>query len=661
VKLLDAGRAPHGPYLVLELLRGRTLGARLRDGPLPLTEALRVAVLVARGVAHAHARGVVHRDLTPGNVFLCDDGGVKLLDLGMAHAFGHRLVAGGTPRYMAPEQRREAPEDERTDVFSLGVVLFQMITHKLPFPERHEDASHPRHAPALDAPSVPGLGPLVARMLAQDPVSRPRDGGEVLAALESFRAELERSPAVPAPVRVRRRAGRGAATRPGPRARRASVAVLPFADLSPARDQATFVQGLGEELLEALGKVEGLHVKDRAQSASSHPADADPFAFGRRLEAAAVLHGSVRRAERHLRVGVRLVSVRDKLQLWAQTFDREPGDALAIQEEVARVVADAVAAVLLRRPCAPASETGLEGEAGRRYVLGCHFAERGTPEDLLRAVKAFHEALELAPTFAPARAALAAAQARRLELEAGRVAERDAAPEASPARSPDPASDTPGASEAWEWAASARVLDRELVLYPEDASGHLRRGCLFAAVGQLFEAVSSAHHAAALEPLNAEVWWRLGTFHVAMHHLDFARPALDRALELAPDHVRAGLERGLCDFYERDTRAATQRFEGSCAPWAREFGRALVWHQLGDPVGSDAALAALVEAGGGPVEIAEVHAWRGDLDAAFRWLERAAAQHDSGLERLKYSRLLGRIREDARFRALLRRLNLPLV
>jgi eukaryotic-like serine/threonine-protein kinase len=195
VTLFDVGRSAEGPYLVMELLRGWTLGRRLQQGPLPLHEAVRVAVEVAKGLAHAHTQGVIHRDLTPGNVFLCEDGQVKLLDLGMAHAFGHRKVDGGTPSYMAPEQWRGAPEDERTDVFALGVLLFEMLAGELPFPNDGARSIYvARPAPALEVPEEPALGPWIGRMLADDPVERPRDGGEVLVALRVFQQELQRAP-----------------------------------------------------------------------------------------------------------------------------------------------------------------------------------------------------------------------------------------------------------------------------------------------------------------------------------------------------------------------------------------------------------------------------------------------------------------------------------
>jgi len=223
VALFDVGRCEHGPYLVMEMLCGQTLAERLGQGKLPLLEALRIGVEVAKGLAHAHSRGVVHRDLTPGNVFLCEDGQVKLLDLGMAHAFGWRKVAGGTPAYMAPEQAKGAPEDERTDVFALGAVLYEMLAGDRPFDDRRALESA-RPAPVLEVPAEPALGQLVARMLEKDPVKRPRDAGRVLAALSAFAREVERGP-VAGKAEVRRRSWPSAALPRLAKARRLAVLV----------------------------------------------------------------------------------------------------------------------------------------------------------------------------------------------------------------------------------------------------------------------------------------------------------------------------------------------------------------------------------------------------------------------------------------------------
>jgi tripartite ATP-independent transporter DctP family solute receptor len=217
VTLYDVGHCDAGPYLVLELLRGETLGDRLRRGAVPVSEATRIALEVARGLAHAHAQGVVHRDLTPGNVFLCSDGQVKILDFGMAHAFGRRKVDGGTLAYMAPEQIADAPEDERTDVFALGVILHQMLLGALP--SRDESARARRRAASeIVIDESPALGALVGRMLERSPVRRPRDGGAILAALSSLESARGRSAAARGrkargpvePTRRERRAAPGA-------------------------------------------------------------------------------------------------------------------------------------------------------------------------------------------------------------------------------------------------------------------------------------------------------------------------------------------------------------------------------------------------------------------------------------------------------------------
>ncbi len=210
VTLFDVGHSERGPYLVFELLRGEPLSARVARGPLPVEEALRVATEVARALAYAHQHGVIHRDLKPANVFCCDDGLVKVLDFGLAHAFGRRRESGGTPAYMAPEQWRGAPEDERTDVFALGVLLYELLTGTLPFPgdDGGRATTSSRAAPALDVPDRPALGDLIARMLAKDPVARPRDGAEAVAALRSLAggAPAPAGPAGPGrPVRRRPR------------------------------------------------------------------------------------------------------------------------------------------------------------------------------------------------------------------------------------------------------------------------------------------------------------------------------------------------------------------------------------------------------------------------------------------------------------------------
>jgi len=194
VTIYDAGMCPHGPFLILELLQGTTLDARMREGLLPLSQTLEIGIGVARALAHAHLQGVIHRDLKPANIFLCKDGRAKVLDFGIAGVFG----AGdpdvlGTPAYMPPEQWRGEPQDARADVFAAAVILCEMVTGSLPYevtPE-HSTAMDPGARPKVDAPKAPGdLALLLRRALSPSPEERPRDGQAWLDALEGIAREL---------------------------------------------------------------------------------------------------------------------------------------------------------------------------------------------------------------------------------------------------------------------------------------------------------------------------------------------------------------------------------------------------------------------------------------------------------------------------------------
>ncbi len=434
VTLYDVGRSEQGPYLVLELLSGSTLGKRTAQGPLSLGETLRIGVEVAKGIAHAHAHGVVHRDLTPGNVFLCDDGRVKVLDFGLAHAFGQRRVGGGTRAYMAPEQARGAPEDERTDVFAFGVILYQMLSGELPFEGKGRQRSRP--APGLEIPGAPALGELVTLMLERDPLRRPRDGEQVLAALSAVEAELEQLPTGVAPPAHPREAPSRAEGRARPRRRpapfreaAASIAVLPFADLSPAKDQDYFCDGLAEELLGALSAVEGLRVASRGSSFQFKGRAVDSREIGKALGVATLLEGSVRKAGSQVRISAQLVNAGDGYQLWSETFDRGLADIFAIQEEIAQAV---VRALQLR--LSVPKETRLtrigtrDAQAYEMYLRGRKFLMMHGETSLRLARQMFRGAIKLDPGFAQAHAGLADADFLMLQwnLDPERAAVRRA-------------------------------------------------------------------------------------------------------------------------------------------------------------------------------------------------------------------------------------------
>jgi eukaryotic-like serine/threonine-protein kinase len=570
VTLYDAGRSEHGPFLVLELLRGRTLAARLAAGRLGLRETLRVAVAVARGVAHAHAHGVVHRDLTPGNVFLCDDGQVKVLDLGMAHAFGRRKLRGGTPAYVAPEAWRGAPEDERSDVYGLGAVLYECLTGELPHAADRGRTDAGRPAPALDVPGAPALGDLVGRMLAPDPVDRPRDGAEVLAALLAIEEEVARTPstsdAAPAVRRPRRwrraalilgaaallatvaaaavvAARRGAATaRAAP-----SIAVLPFADMSPEQDQAYFSEGLSEEILNALAQVEGLRVAGRTSSFAFKGHDEDLRAIGAKLGVGNVLEGSVRKAAGRVRITAQIVSVADGFHLWSKTFDRDLTDIFAVQDEIAGAVVAALKVKLLPGGGPPAKpRPPVNPEAYGQYLLGRQFYARYSPDGFRRAVDAFEKALALEPNYAQAWAALSIPLlfvgehgGSQADKEATRRRAREAAdraialdPELGEAYSAR--SHLRGTYD-WDWKGAQQDMERAVALTPGDSNVQRRYGLLLGILGRREEAIAATRKAIEIDPLFPSNWTALGTHQLALGDLAAARRSWSRAVEIAPE------------------------------------------------------------------------------------------------------------------------------
>jgi TolB-like protein/Tfp pilus assembly protein PilF len=601
VTLYDVGHSESGPYLVFELLRGKTLQERIDEGPLPVPAAVHVAVEISRGLAHAHSEGVVHRDLKPSNVFVGSRGQVKILDFGMAHAFGRRRVSGGTPAYMAPEQWADAPEDERTDVFALGVILYRMLSAEYPFPDDGGRwSSGPAAAPRLDLPGAPGLEELVCRMLEKAPTGRPRDGAAVLAALlpieEALRAQaagdspqvrvgqrkatlgdslaavssaadgrsalleafardhpsggavsraaaspIEEIPgarpangalptlagprkaglgdllaelkrrrvframvgygifsfavlqvsepvmhgahlpewvltavlvvlAVGFPVsvilawlfdltargvrRTRSATGPGAlsfsrgglaalligvglvAALPGvawyawkasgeprslspvPAATPASIAVLPFTDMSPQKDQEYLSDGLAEEILNVLTRIEGLRVVGRTASFYYKGKNVEPAEIGRRLAVTSLLEGSVRRDGNRIRVSAQLMKAADGIRIWSGSYERDLGATFAIQDDIARQVVSALALVLsrasesaLQRPAAPnlaAYDLYLKARAALRQPRALATVEQAT--------SLFEQAIAADPKFAQAQAGLCDAWLARYAL-----------------------------------------------------------------------------------------------------------------------------------------------------------------------------------------------------------------------------------------------------
>ncbi len=601
VTLHDVGRCDQGPYLVLELLRGTTLAERLSQGALPIPEALRIGAEVARGLAHAHEEGVTHRDLKPSNVFLCDGGHVKVLDFGMAHAFGRQRTMGGTPAYMAPEQWREGAEDGRTDLFALGVMLYQMVKGEVPLPEGGKSLEA-GPAPRLEVTECPALAALVERLLERDPADRARSAGEVLSVLEALRDALRTGEETTSRFSLARRARRlpaavlaafallaaGAAAawlylwaaKPPPE--KPSVAVLPFAVLSTGPDDASLAAGIHAELITRLTQVEGLRIAGRSSVQGYGPERGrDAVEVGRELGVSAVVEGTLQRQGDRVRIQVHLVDPATGVQRWAEKLDHRSDDLFALQSEVAVRIAHALGARLTAAEQARVERAPTrDAVAHELYLKARYFWGRSSDDaDRLRAYGLLRAAVSRDGGFALARAWLAVvgtelANAGEAEFPFEHTCD-EAREQADRALEIDPGlPEAHGALAEVRWACdgddAGALAEYEVQarMAPGDAVARVNVGYTRMARGEWDEAAEDLRAALALDPRSYFVAMLVADRMIQLRRFDEAEQACRRAQELSPGDVRAPTACALVPFFRKgDLGPARAALDAMAQQW----------------------------------------------------------------------------------------------
>jgi len=727
----DYGNQEGVVYAVMELLSGRTLQDRLDSGPVSQKRAIEYALQVTEGLSAAHEKGIVHRDIKPANLFLTEDGHVKILDFGLAkrgqgveaeaetiEPASRRTTAGevmGTMDYMSPEQARGEDVDARSDLFSLGVVLYEMVTGRLPFEGKSAaelfaeilktDPVPPSH---WNAKIPERLDEIILEALEKDPSLRYQSAAQMRADLR----RLQRDSSAPSAFRYRSLSGNGQGRRPPGRtspasrrrlwiavgalalavlgaagyfvmragssatsktamedkaalaqasAPRYSIAVLPFVNMSADKDQSYFADGISEDLLNLLARVPALRVAARTSSFAFKEKDVGIPQIARTLHVANVLEGSVRKEGDEVRITAQLVRASDGYEIWSQRYDRKLTDVFAIQDQIAADVVKQLKVKLLGT--APkARET--DPKAYALYLQARQLGYRYTADAFRKSDALYRRALAIDPGYAPAWNGLAGNFSNETNIgllpnDEGFRRAREAAEKAL-AIDPDYAQ---AAAELGfvamiqgDPAGAARHLQGALAMEPSDLGVLGSSATLLITLGRLDEAIAVEKYIVARDPVHVVSLYNLGLACLWAGRYDDALSRFHTVLTLSPDYGSARYHLGVALLLQGRPEAALSEIKREHIEDWRLMGLAMACHSLGQNSESDAALARLVrlDKKEGPYNIAYVYAYCGNPDKAFEWLQTAKKYSDPGLSEIPVDKLFDNIHGDPRWLPFLR-------
>ncbi len=547
--IFDVGCEQGVTYAVMELLEGETLGNRIRKGALDWSSVVAIGIAIAEGLAVAHAKGVTHRDIKPDNIFLTAESVVKILDFGLVRVDTISAISPeeipativqetqpgtilGTVQYMSPEQVRGRPADARSDVFSLGCVLYEMTSGRRAFAsDTNADtiaAILHQTAPVLtesDPGRPPELNRVIARCLEKDPNHRYASGREVAEALKALGSQftaggrLVPDSGVRGPSDSAVRTVTDTAMRNETSAAWAapssvdSVAVLPFVNLSSDKENEYFSDGLAEELIAVLTRIEGLRVASRTSSFAFKAKNEDVRRIGEQLNVRRVLEGSVRKSGNRIRISVQLVNVEDGYQLWSETYNRQLEDVFEIQDEISQSISKALRLIFSKSVQSAAAQVPTGSmEAYDCYLRGRQFFHQFRRRGYQFAVQMFRRAIEIDPNYARAYAGLADCHSM---LYTYWVA----------------------TSEMLQAADAASLKARELA--PDLAEVHVARGLYEALCKHYEEAEVEYQTAIRIDPHLFEARYFFGRMCLAQGRLADAAGHFEAACRLRPDDFQA--------------------------------------------------------------------------------------------------------------------------
>ena len=681
-------------FIVMEYIDGIELKDRIKSGAIPIDEAINIANQIAEGLEAAHKNRIVHRDIKSQNIMITNDGKVKIMDFGLAKLRGGSQLTRmsstiGTVAYMSPEQTQGNKVDSRADIWSFGVVLYEMLIGKLPFKGDYDQAiiysilnEEPEFVNEIDEE----LKHIISKSLAKNPEERYQTAGEIAEELrtESLSGEVKRTktnkskmPWILAGAAVVVIALAMYLVMPtskdGEETKTSEVktiAILPFDDLSPQKDQGYFSDGLSEELINVLSRDKNLRVTAKTSSFSFKDKGFDIKTIAAKLKVKNILEGSVRKAGNNLRISADLVNVETDATLWSNSYDGTLNNIFALQDSISGNVAEALNAALLGKDAAK-PEQKTDPEAYNNYLLGNHFFDLQGKDNYKKAEEYYNNALLIDSTYAPAWVGLSKVHSAQAGLAYIPVDEgySKARKEIKTALSLNPNFAAAYAqlgeiksSYDLDWSGADEAYKKGLQLEPENTDVINGAAQLARTLGHLDEAIELIRHVIEINPVSLDGYFSLGFYTWYAGKYDESIAALRKCLELNPQYPEAHLQIALDYLYKGKTDSALAEIKLEAEPAWKVIGLPIVYYALGRKKESDTKLAEFIKGyqDVGAYQAAEIYAFRNEKDKAFEWLDRAYKQHDTGCYLFKGDPLLRNIEKDPRYKAFLKKLKLPL-
>ena len=661
-------------FIAMAYIKGESLKDKIESGPLDIDEALDIAAQVAEGLQEAHEKGIVHRDIKPANIMLTEKGKAKITDFGLAKlSWGANLTKTstimGTVAYMSPEQAKGETVDHRTDIWSLGAVLYEILTGKLPFKSHHDQAiiysilnEEPEPIPNIRSEVPKELEGIVRKALAKNPGDRYQKVDGLFTDLNSLKER----------IRSKARKERKDTVEDIP-----SIAVLPFVNMSPDPENAYFGDGLAEELINALTQLKGLRVVARTSAFRFRGRESDIREIGKQLNVSKILEGSVRKAGNRLRIMAQLINVEDGYHLWSERYDREMEDIFVIQDDITRAIVDQLEGKLIRKTDKPLVKRYTEDlEAYSLYLKGRYYWNSLTPEGWEKSFECYQKAIEIDPTYALAYVGLSIwhqSLAFWGDVSPSQAVSKSRELAQTALKLDDTISDAHNslaviyATYDWNWSAADREFKQALELDPANALGCVNYAICLTIQKRFKEALIHAQRAQKLDPLSNLVNTWTAMILTYMGQYEDAVEEMQQVIAKDPDFWQPHLWlsvtfifRSMIEEAISEGKKAVELSGGASIAMAM---LACVYFLSGRSNEAEDLFESLQERSQRTYVPSTFFVWvhlaRNEVDEAFRWLQKAAEEHDPwicwygiGPNALRAS--------DPRFDALLKKIGLVL-